>query len=82
MSKRCGSYPLMNLAADYGVAYGDVLLMADVERRRRVGDEFTDGRCDVALAAAERSAIHATDGDFGGLYDAILDHADARWGDL
>lgn len=29
---RCGSYPLMNLAADYGVAYADVLIWAGYYR--------------------------------------------------
>lgn len=48
---RCGSYPFMNLAEDFGVAYGDVLLCAECVTPYVVQ---TPARVAVAVAAQKR----------------------------
>lgn len=79
--RRSGSFPLMNLAADYGVAYSDVLLMSDVERRRHTNDVFNDALCEVALSAFYRAADRISDaGRLRSFHNALIAHTDARWG--
>lgn len=81
-AERTGSFPLMNLAADYGVDYGDVLLMAEgvgARLRGEYGETQARHRMwsraqDAAVAACERQAKSVVD-----LYAAVHCHASARW---
>jgi len=53
-AERTGSYPLMNIAQDFGVDYGDVLLVAQQIRTFRHGSCITPGRFRLATEAAMR----------------------------
>lgn len=58
MATRCGSYPIMNLAEDYGVDYGDLLLWADFyENGIWSRDPYPQGRVILAYAAVRRMAL-------------------------
>lgn len=51
---RCGSYPLMNIAQDFGVDYGDVLLVAQHMREGQHGAVIPAGRAQEAAQAGLR----------------------------
>lgn len=76
---RCGSFPLMNLAEDHGVDYGDVLLVADYYRRLLQNDNTSERRhlADVAY-------MHIQDvkgvGPAERLFENIRQMARRRWG--
>lgn len=76
---RSGSYPLMNLAADYGVDYGDVLQIADVYRHTIRRERTTHAR---AVSAAHASCrIRRAVGLRGlcSLRVKLAKHATERW---
>jgi hypothetical protein len=78
---RSGSFPLMNLAEDFGVAYGDVLLMAEGFGASRREEPFPTGRLLVHAAACQRVFIQLGAGQMvHRLCAALADLADARWG--
>jgi hypothetical protein len=59
---RCGSYPLMNIAQDFGVDYGDVLLVHDAlreiaTRARAEASIEAGGRIRAALGADAARAL-------------------------
>lgn len=56
MTNRSGSFPLMNLAADYGVDYGDVLIVSYAFRCEINRLEQSFGRANQFLAAWSRIA--------------------------
>jgi sugar phosphate isomerase/epimerase len=75
-----GSFPLMQLAREYGVDYGDVLLMADCLSHDPRGDKPTvdrfmrhywPARCRIAEALTVAQA--AT------LEGRLTEHVDWRW---
>ena len=90
MTQRCGSFPLLNLAHDYGVDYGDVLL-AVMGYRAMIGDAscaLSPARWQEATRALDRldRAIQHQQEPLAGKIDAwaafgraIMDHASARW---
>jgi len=80
MTNRTGSYPLMNLAADYGVDYGDVLLWADYLRRTRLGADLSRARLHDAFLAAGRVLGSMSNRRSAKFRKALFAHADARWG--
>jgi hypothetical protein len=79
---RCGSYPLMYLAADFGVEYGDVLLWADYLRRVRI-DAWSSPKPalnEQALGAYRRITQILAPASRLALTNALSDHANRRWG--
>lgn len=79
MTERSGGYPLMNLAADAGVDYGDVLLMADGYRYMVRGDQPPYWRMELVLDACARAEAKLGKDETGRLYLAVYDVAKARW---
>ena len=75
-----GSYPLMDLARQFDVDYGDVLIWAHYLRSTRVGPRCTPARYDVFAEAITRIDDALDGGAYEGLLEAMLAHADARWG--
>jgi len=75
-----GAYPLMDIAAEYGVAYADVLTWSHYLRHDRVSRRpYPDGRWLVLLPALER--LHDALGErYGALLSELASHATARWG--
>lgn len=51
MPLRCGSFPLMNLAADFGVEYGDVLELSQAAGAGRFWSLSHDRRLQIADAS-------------------------------
>lgn len=79
---RCGSYPLMNLAADFGVDYGDVLTWAGYLRLERVLKHGTpQARFEQTAQAVERIGSCLSADAWRALFDRLIDHANARWGE-
>jgi hypothetical protein len=77
---RSGSFPLMNLAEDFAVDYGDVLLMADGFGASRRSEVWSIERLAVNVAATSRvfDRIGATKAF--PLLERMAALADARWG--
>jgi len=82
MTVRCGSYPLMNLAQDFGLDYGDILLWADYMRRWRGGLHYSAGYMDRFTGAAIRIDAALTAERYDEVLTLMVAHADARWGKL
>lgn len=80
VAHRTGSFPLMNLAEDLGVDYGDLLLLADHYRRLVRNDGLTAGRRGMADQSHDR--IRATIGleRCHALNETLKKAADRRWG--
>lgn len=78
MTTQTGSYPLMNLAREFGADYGDVLLLADEHRQARA-DERTNGRTSAAILAKLRLRMRLGFDEADALMLAIAMHARGRW---
>lgn len=76
---RCGSFPLMNLATDYGADYGDVLLMAECCAREHRRDRVPLGRAIGMARAWLRTRDRIGPNAFEDLRDELQLHAAARW---
>lgn len=79
---RTGSFPLMAIAADYGVEYADALAWAEYLRRVRV-DGLTPTLAaaqELALAAYERIGRTITARARAAMSGAMSEHANGRWG--
>ncbi|MFN3582950.1 hypothetical protein [Phenylobacterium sp.] len=79
-AQRCGSYPLMNLAQDYDVDYGDLLTWADFLRCDRLGIEMSQGRYQALDRAIHRMTLRIGRAEQLDLLHALVAHANARWG--
>jgi hypothetical protein len=79
MTNRSGSFPLMNLAADFGVDYGDVLLAAEASRMSLSGDG-TLGRMRLAQAATTRLHHDLTRWDAMIFWERLTAMVSVRWG--
>lgn len=81
---RSGSYPLMNLAEDFGVDYGDVLLAADWFRRNHAMEPLTLDRDRESASAWSRMYFllraAGRDSEYFQLRDCLSAHARHRWG--
>jgi len=80
MSERTGSYPLMNLAQDYGVAYGDVLLWAEEYGRIIREEPLAVGRTTPVARAWERTCLAIGHRRGGELLREIMWFEMQRWG--
>lgn len=81
MAERCGSYPLMNLAEDFGVDYGDVLVWADYLRMERGARGSTPYSRFLQLeAATQRIDTALSSPRYMALLDRLIAHANDRWG--
>lgn len=78
--QRCGSYPLMNLAEDFGVDYGDVLLWADHLRASRLPGAVSQDRFEQLVWAVERIVAACGRARQERLCTLLVRHANARWG--
>lgn len=79
-----GSYPVMDLARDFNVDYGDVLLMADDYRRFMGGEVPTWERVTEFERAEQRlfQTLHQRGETkrFAALARKLMQHARRRWG--
>lgn len=80
-SKPAGSYPLMNIASDFGVDYGDILIVSAWWRARRAFHEaWTVERDELAGAAWGRLRRSMRARDAEPLRLELDMHARRRWG--
>jgi hypothetical protein len=77
---RSGSFPLMNLAEDFAVDYGDVLLMADGYGAARRGEVWPLERLAVNVHATTRVFDRLGSAKSFQLMQRMAALADARWG--
>lgn len=81
MTNRTGSFALMNLAQDYGVAYADVLVWMENLRRERCGERVSQGQLHLLVDALENIVHQIGIRKQHKLMHAMVDLANARWGD-
>lgn len=74
-----GSFPLMAIAREFGVDYGDILLIAHAEAGLYSGSLASPRRFDLAHAASDRCYEALSRNQYSDLYTAICQHAKGRW---
>jgi hypothetical protein len=79
------SYPLMGIAHEFNVDYGDVLLWAGYLRamRRPAAERLTyrSARVELALDGYQRIALRMSPTRRKEMVRAMVDHANGRWGE-
>jgi hypothetical protein len=79
VAQRSGSFPLMNIAQDAGVDYGDVLLVADHYRRLIRNDGRTASRRAIADQSHDRMLATLGTERCRDLREQLKKAADRRW---
>jgi hypothetical protein len=79
MTNHSGSFPLMAIAAEHGVEYGDVLLMADLYRCTVQRLHVPRGRAVLASRAAYRVQKAGGVRALVSLRTTLVRHALGRW---